>query len=140
MPMFIKWLCATLCAVAFVVACVSSSYAQNQNAPIARIDVVVKKQPAGTAIFKGTTDSKGEVTVKELPAGRYMVVLTAKPGTDGGSLMVLDGSVRWRSCPGARSRRPTSLQPIARRKEPPAPGRLTPPSPRMAKSYKLSLT
>ena len=79
--MFIKSLSAALCAVAFVVACVPSTFASN---PIPGIDVVVKKQPAGSAIAKATTDAKGEITIKELPAGRYTIELSGK-GTGKGT-------------------------------------------------------
>jgi hypothetical protein len=79
--MFIKSFCATLCAVAFVVACGSSAFAS--NTPIPGIDVVVKKKPSGTAVTRATTDAKGEITIKELPAGQYTVVLSGKPGGKG---------------------------------------------------------
>jgi hypothetical protein len=74
--MLIKSFCATLCAVAFVVACGSSAFAS--NTPIPGIDVVVKKKPSGTAVNRATTDAKGEITIKELPAGQYTIELSGK--------------------------------------------------------------
>lgn len=64
---------------ATVLAFVTSAGAQTQNNPIPGIDVVVKKKPSGTAMARGQTDAKGEILLKDLPAGEYTVVLTGKP-------------------------------------------------------------
>lgn len=74
--MSIKSFCAAFSALAFVVV-VSASSARAEN-PIPGIDVVVKKKPASSAIAKGTTDAKGEVTFKDLAPGQYTVVLDPK--------------------------------------------------------------
>jgi len=60
--------------------------AQTQNNPIPGIDVVVKKQPTGTAMARGQTDAKGEIVLRDLPAGTYTVVLTGKPLDEVGKL------------------------------------------------------
>ncbi len=60
-------------------ACVTLAGAQASNTPIPGIDIVVKKKPAGTAMARGQTDAKGEIVLKDLPAGTYTVVLTGKP-------------------------------------------------------------
>jgi hypothetical protein len=88
--MFIKSLGAALCALAFVVACVPSAFASNQ--PIPGIDVVVKKQPAGGITLKATTDAKGEITIKELPAGRYTIELGGKGTGKGPEPAMIKGS------------------------------------------------
>ncbi len=63
---------------AIVVAWGSVASAQTQNNPIPGIDVVVKKQPAGVLIARGQTDAKGEIVLKDLPAGDYAVALSGK--------------------------------------------------------------
>lgn len=76
--MSIKSFCAALSALAFVVVSASSAGAEN---PIPGIDVVVKKKPASSTVAKGTTDAKGEVTLKELAPGKYTIELGGKaPG------------------------------------------------------------
>ena len=75
--MSIKSFCAALSALAFVVVSASSAWAIND--PIPGIDVVVKKKPSGAAVARGQTDAKGEIVLRDLPAGEYTVVLTGKP-------------------------------------------------------------
>lgn len=65
---------------ATALACVTLAGAQASNQPIPGIDVVIQKQPGGGAIVaRGSTDAKGEIVLKDLPAGAYKVVLTGKP-------------------------------------------------------------
>lgn len=61
-----------------VLACASLSSAFASNNPIPGIDVVVQKQPGGSIVARTTTDAKGEFTVKELPAGRYIIQVSGK--------------------------------------------------------------
>lgn len=67
---------ALICAAG--VAWAGGAIAQTQNNPIPGIDVVVKKQPAGVLIARGQADAKGEIVLKDLPAGDYAVSLSGK--------------------------------------------------------------
>jgi hypothetical protein len=74
--MFIKALGARLCAVAIFVASASAAFAAGERVP--GIDIVLKTNPHGIVIADGTTDAKGEFTIKYLVAGRYTILLGSR--------------------------------------------------------------
>jgi hypothetical protein len=139
--MFIKSFCATLCAVAFVIACGSSAFATNN--PIPGIDIIVQKDPQGNAVFKGTTDAKGEVTIKELPSGRYKFVLSGKGTGKGPEPAKIHGSTAIVALLALSTGKEPAARPVTYPVKEGAGGVLQvdiviPEGP--AKSYKLSLT
>ena len=74
--MKITSLIATLCALALAVVPVAGAWAAGE--PIPGIDIIIKINAGNRVVFQGTTDAKGDVTVKELAPGRYTIELGGK--------------------------------------------------------------
>lgn len=121
----------------FVVVSASSAWAVNN--PIPGVDVVVKRKPPGNAVARGTTDAKGEITLKELAPGQYTIELSAKPGTEAAKLH----GAGWLVALLVVSREPTPTRPLTLTPKAVSGGVqqveiVVPEGP--AKSYKLTLT
>ncbi len=63
---------------AALLACAPMAEALAASDPIPGIDIIVKKNPGGTAVTQTTTDAKGEFTLKDLEPGTYTVELVGK--------------------------------------------------------------